>query len=49
MFTLELHPAEGGNDSELFAYDLASAVAKYSGMTIKNTGRIVSLVAEHRL
>jgi protein subunit release factor A len=49
MFKLELHPAEGGTDSELFAHDLASAVAKYSGMTISKSGRVVSLVAEHRL
>lgn len=49
MFKLELHPAEGGNDSELFALDLASAVAKYSGMTISKSGRVISLVAEHRL
>lgn len=49
MFTLEFHPSEGGADSELFAVDLASAVAKYSGMTIKKNGRIVSLFSEHRL
>ena len=49
MFTLEFHPAEGGKDSELFAQDLASAVAKHSGMGLRTNGRIVSLVAVHRL
>lgn len=49
MFTLEFHAAEGGKDAELFAHDLASAVATYSGMTMTTEGRIVSLVAEHRL
>ena len=49
MFTIEIHPAEGGSDSELFAKDLASAVAKYTGMTMRSNGRIVSLVADHRL
>lgn len=49
MFKLELHPAEGGVDSELFAHELASAVAKYSGMKLSKTGRVSSLVAHHRL
>lgn len=49
MFTLELHPAEGGSDSELFAQDLASAVAKYSGMTTSKAGRTVILTSSHHL
>ena len=49
MFTIEIHPAEGGTDAELFAKDLASAISKHSGMTIKSSGKIVSLAAEHRL
>lgn len=49
MFKLEFHPAEGGQDSEMFALELASAVAKFSSMTVQGEGRVVSLVAEHRL
>ena len=49
MFTLQFHPAEGGQDSELFAQELASAVAKYSGMTVRSSGRVVSLSTDHRL
>ena len=49
MFTLEFHPAEGGQDSELFASELASAVAKHSSMTVGHQGRIVTLTADHRL
>lgn len=49
MFIMEFHPAEGGKDSELFALDLASAVAKFSGLDIDKSGRVVRLVSLHRL
>lgn len=49
MFMMEFHPAEGGLDAELFAAELAGAVAKYAGMSVKTDGRVASVVASHRL
>lgn len=49
MFTMEFHPAEGGKDSELFALDLASAVAKFGNLSLEQSGRVVRLTTSHRL
>ena len=49
MFRMEFHAAEGGADAEAFAQELAASVARYSGLVPVESGRVVSLVAEHRL
>lgn len=47
MFTLELHPAEGGQDAENFANELAQAIHKYSGMNFIDNGRVPTLQREY--
>lgn len=43
MIRLEIHPREGGADSELFARDLGAAIAKHTGTPMTTEGRIVVL------
>ncbi len=43
MITLELHAAEGGDDAEQFAKELATAIAKYTGMDFIDNGRVITL------
>lgn len=35
---MEIRPGEGGADAELFAEELANAIAKHSGKNISNDG-----------
>ena len=49
MFAMEFHAAEGGADAETFASELASGVAKFSGMSARNTGRVVIMESSVRL
>lgn len=46
MITLEFRPGEGGADAELFARELATAVAKHSGRSVETVGKFFVL---HRL
>lgn len=36
---LEVRPAEGGKDSELFAKELAEALGKSAGVKVEEVGR----------
>lgn len=36
MLRMEIHPGEGGADAQAFAFELASAVGKFSGRTVQN-------------
>lgn len=49
MLKMEFHPAEGGLDAELFAQDLANAVAKHASMRVITEGRVICAVTDHRL
>jgi len=46
MFTIEFHAAEGGQDAEMFATDLARSVGKYADMTFNMNGRVATLTRE---
>lgn len=46
MVTLEVHPGDGGSDAELFATELADAIARYTGTTTVRNGTTLLL---HRL
>lgn len=46
MITMEIHPGEGGADAEMFAGELATAVAKHSGRPVETAGKLFVL---HRL
>lgn len=49
MLRIEIHPSEGGMDSEIFAEELGSAISRYSGMYRVDNGRVVTLRAHSRL
>lgn len=40
---LEIHPSEGGEDAELFAFELACAVSRYSGQPVERAGKVLEL------
>lgn len=40
---MEIRPAEGGADAEVFAVELGQAISKHSGTPIEMTGRTVVL------
>lgn len=46
MVTMEIRPGEGGADAEMFAGELAAAVAKHSGRSVQTVGKFYVL---HRL
>lgn len=46
MGIIEIHARQGGQDSELFAHELAQAISKHSGVEAVNNGRVIAL---HRL
>lgn len=43
MFIIEFHPSEGGDDAAKFAEELANSVAKYSGMSLDSSSRVITL------
>lgn len=46
MGTIEIHPAQGGEDAEAFARDLAAAISKHSQRPLVSEGTTLIL---HRL
>jgi protein subunit release factor A len=46
MITMEIRPGEGGADAEAFASELATAIAKHSGVSVQTAGKFYVL---HRL
>ena len=38
---LEIHAADGGEDSILFASDLANAISKHSGSAFVSDGKVI--------
>lgn len=46
---LEIHAADGGKDAEMFALDLAKAIAKSSDSTPVNKGRVIQVEAMEHL
>ena len=46
MVTMEIHAGEGGTDAEMFAAELAAAVAKHFNRPVERAGRVLLL---HRL
>jgi protein subunit release factor A len=49
MFTIEFHAAEGGEDAQAFATELASSVSKFAPLTVRAGTRVVTLEARGRL
>jgi protein subunit release factor A len=43
MFKLELHAAQGGKDSELFAEELARALSALSNQAVTREGRVLAI------
>ncbi len=39
--TIEIHPASGGADAEIFASELASAVSVFSGKRVEVDGKVL--------
>lgn len=47
--SIEIHPGEGGDDAALFALELGRAIAKHSGGSVSNDGRVVVVTTSRRL
>lgn len=39
---LEIHPGQGGLDSEMFATDVANSISKATGLSWSDNGRVIS-------